>query len=430
MDPFDYDKAPPPARPDRGRTGQGGMQQFSFTVPTSTGGRPQGQGSQGHSRQRAPGQNTARRPASGGQHARPQNRTGAARPPQHAARAPQADDRRAYVRAAQQRTRRPSQPGARRPADYPVCRKKRRRNPLGGAGFFVAAFALILVLAGVITYVLQAPQRAAAASSAAAASAAAQAAEEQKLAETLAVAGDKVGPVYQAQPVLTPFSAGLYALPENGRVDMSYFDDALLIGDSLTTGFEFYSTSLSNAKYAAYVGAGPQTFTEGTVTDENNQTVQPMDVIVQAQPKKVYIMLGTNSIETMKDEGFLKYYGEFLDLLQQKLPQGTIYYIESILPVSAAKMESDENFTVERIQNLNEQLARLAADRGMHYLDLYSTFADGTGAMRAEYGAADGLHLNDTGYGQWREYLVTHTVYSPQNPYLPGSPCYVAPAAQ
>ena len=159
-------------------------------------------------------------------------------------------------------------------------RKKRRRNPLGGAGFFVAAFALILVLAGVITYVLQAPQRAAAASSAAAASAAAQAAEEQKLAETLAVAGDKVGPVYQAQPVLTPFSAGLYALPENGRVDMSYFDDALLIGDSLTTGFEFYSTSLSNAKYAAYVGAGPQTFTEGTVTDENNQTVQPMDCLL------------------------------------------------------------------------------------------------------------------------------------------------------
>ena len=37
--------------------------------------------------------------------------------------------------------------------------------------------------------------------------------------------------------------------------------------------------------------------------------------------------------------------------------------------------------------------------------------------------------LNNEGYNVWREFLVTHTAYSKENPYLPGSPYYTAPAA-
>ena len=39
------------------------------------------------------------------------------------------------------------------------------------------------------------------------------------------------------------------------------------------------------------------------------------------------------------------------------------------------------------------------------------------------------IHLNNEGYNVWREFLVTHTAYSKENPYLPGSPYYTAPAA-
>lgn len=48
-----------------------------------------------------------------------------------------------------------------------------------------------------------------------------------------------------------------------------------------------------------------------------------------------------------------------------------MYYIEAIPPVTQAKA-ADENFTLERIQGVNEKLALLAYQHGMHYLDLYS----------------------------------------------------------
>ena len=69
---------------------------------------------------------------------------------------------------------------------------------------------------------------------------------------------DRLGPVQQTDASYTQPSASLVALPEAGRVDMSYFDDALFIGDSLTRGFQEYSSGIPNAKYAAYLGAGPK----------------------------------------------------------------------------------------------------------------------------------------------------------------------------
>ena len=209
---------------------------------------------------------------------------------------------------------------------------------------------------------------------------------------------------------------------------MSYFDDALFIGDSLTRGFQEYSSGIPNAKYAAYLGAGPKQFMEGLVENISGQQVAAIDEILAAAPKKVYILLGTNSMATLTDEAFLKYYNDFLDFLLPQLPQDTVYYIQGIPPVSVEKMAGDENFSVERIRGLNESLAKIAYDRDLHYLDLFSALADENGALRADI-ASGSIHLNNEGYNVWREFLVTHTAYSKENPYLPGSPYYTAPAA-
>ena len=154
----------------------------------------------------------------------------------------------------------------------------------------------------------------------------------------------------------------------------------------------------------------------------------PLDVLAARQPAKLYILLGTNSMATLTDEAFLKYYNDFLDFLLPQLPQDTVYYIQGIPPVSAEKMAGDENFSVERIRGLNESLAKIAYDRDLHYLDLFSALADENGALRADI-ASGSIHLNNEGYNVWREFLVTHTAYSKENPYLPGSPYYTAPAA-
>ena len=41
--------------------------------------------------------------------------------------------------------------------------------------------------------------------------------------------------------------------------------------------------------------------------------------------------------------------------------------------------------------------------------------------IAADYAQPDGLHFTVSGYEHWVDYLCRHTVYSPDNPWLPGS---------
>ena len=319
-----------------------------------------------------------------------------------------------------------------RPGSAPVRRgqpPRKKKKKVSFAGFVAANFAVILLLAGVITLFIEQPWKTAglpapvSAASGSGSEDGAQSAAQGQQGGTSETQPAGIGPVQQAQGALPAISASTLALAENGRVDMSYFDDVLFIGDSLTQGFQVYTSGISNASYAAYIGAGPRTFIEGTVTNIDGETVKPIDEILAASPKKVYILLGTNAMETLTDEAFLEYYARFLEFLVPQLPEDTVYYIEAIPPVTQAKA-ADENFTLERIRGVNEKLALLAYQHGMHYLDLYGALCGEDGYLKAEYAADDGMHLNNEGYSAWREMLITHTAYSAENPYLPGSPCY------
>lgn len=304
-------------------------------------------------------------------------------------------------------------------------RKKRRKAPGGGLFVSCVVVAILTISAG-ITALIEAPERRAIAESLAAQSAAMEAEKN----EADQAAGEiPYGPLLPDENAsYTQPSANLVALPADGRVDMKYFDDALFIGDSLTRGFQEYQSGIENAKYAAYIGVGPKQFMEGLVENIKGEKVSAMDEIRAAQAKKVYILLGTNSMATLTDEAFLKYYTDFIRYLIEELPKDTVYYLQGIPPVTAEKFESDANFSQERIKNLNESIAKIAYENDLNYLDLYSALADENGNLREDI-ASGSIHLNDRGYNVWREYLVTHTAYSPDNPYLPGSPRYIRPEA-
>ncbi len=235
------------------------------------------------------------------------------------------------------------------------------------------------------------------------------------------------GPVQGDPSSYTMPTAASLALPENGRVDMAYFDDALFIGDSLTQGILTYkAATFENATYAAYIGVGPKELLSGAVVNINGESVVAMDEIRAANASKVYILLGTNSLVSYDDESLLHYYDEFLTLLESELPAGTTYYVQAIPPFSADKAAQSEEYSNERIRNLNEQIALMAYARGWHYLDLYSALADENGDQRADYSAGDGVHLNEAGYTAWREFLITHTAYDKDSPYIAGSPYLIS----
>lgn len=228
-----------------------------------------------------------------------------------------------------------------------------------------------------------------------------------------------VGPIPEspeAMPLVEP-DRRMIALPENGRIDMSYFDTAVFVGDSITQGMQIYRQGIPNAKYCAYKGVSPKAIYDGTAVKRTDGTTEvPMEALVAYQPDNVYILLGTNAMVGMGDEALLAYYDEMLNVMKSTLLPGVNFYVQSITPVL---MGVDPRFDMERINNLNNQLAKMAWEKGMYFLDLNEALAGDDGWLRPDYGASkDGYHLNPSGYSAWVEYLVTHTAYNQRHAHL------------
>ncbi len=219
----------------------------------------------------------------------------------------------------------------------------------------------------------------------------------------------------------------MIALPENGRVDMSYFDTVTFVGDSITQGLELYKTQgIPNAHYCAYKGVGPKQIYDGSAWPRlNGEREVPMDALVASQPDNVYILLGTNAmVGIADDEVLLAYFSEMLDAVKANLDPAVGIYLQSITPV----LPDTPRFDIARIQGLNNALAKMAYEKDIYFVDINETLADSSGYLKEEYGSQrDGYHLTPDGYSAWVEYLVTHTAYHPRNPYLEGSTYYTPP---
>lgn len=208
----------------------------------------------------------------------------------------------------------------------------------------------------------------------------------------------------------------LAALPENGMVELSYFDRVTFIGDSITQGLELYDTGLPNAHYCAYKGVGPNAIVNGTTCKRVDGTEEiPMDALIASAPEAVYILLGTNVLTRDTDyTGFLAYYSAMLDMIRGALPRAAVY-VQSVTPLrpEVSAEENHDGMYRERFQQVNNELAALALEKGCYFLDLWEALADEAGDLREAYAQPDGYHLRPEGYEAWVQYLRTHTAYTP-----------------
>lgn len=240
------------------------------------------------------------------------------------------------------------------------------------------------------------------------------------------------GPVKQDEnSTVIPWNAQTIRLKQRGQVNLEYFGDAAFLGDSITTGFMDYKVNLSGALICAYRGIGPDSIVKRSTQNhaERGQEI-PLNVLAAKKPKKLYVLLGSNSLTIQgNEEGFLAYYGQMLDELKKVIAPGGIIYVQSIPPVRPEVTANKPGLEKNRIQAINEKLAALAVEKGCVYIDLWEVLADEEGNLRAESSAPDGIHLSaGNGYGAWVDYLRKHTVYDAASPWTPGTAFYVEPA--
>ncbi len=215
---------------------------------------------------------------------------------------------------------------------------------------------------------------------------------------------------------LSAADARMIAVPENGRLSTEYFRTALFIGDSLSQGFALYEPTRGVAAVCAYKSTSPNQVLQNYVGQRpDGSKIEMWDDIKLQNPSNIYVLYGTNALISQSDEAFLKYYGDLLDRLRERFPNVPIY-VQSITPTTAAQGVKQPALENGHIRQVNAAIARMAAEKGMYYLNAQEALTDAEGNLRADYtGTVDGIHMNPKGYAEWADYLLTHTVYSSYN---------------
>ena len=234
------------------------------------------------------------------------------------------------------------------------------------------------------------------------------------------------GPAKQSAGAYTvkAYDASVIRQPSCGQVDLNYFSDAAFLGDSLTVGFSDYQINLGGALICGYTGVGPDAIVNRSAVKSPTRGQEvALDVLAAAQPKKLYILLGTNTLTTLgASDRFLAYYGQMLDMLREALGDDCVIYVQSIPPVRPSAAAKKPGLASDVLRGVNEQLAQLAASKGCVYLDLWEALADGEGNLKEMLAAPDGVHLSaGNGYGTWLTYLRNHAKYSANNSWTMGS---------
>lgn len=324
-------------------------------------------------------------------------------------------------------------------------RRRRRKRRMRRALLLVFVAVLICALAWVITWIIKSlggdePQSKPQPGSAAPSSETGTQPEQPGSGEPFnqEAGWNVVGPVQRTldDTILDP-DYRMIALPENGRVDNSYFAGTMLIGDSVSQGFGIYETDAKDLlTLCTYKSCGPNTIlTNGVLesVERDPATGKYLRVPTQddiaakmatKQPEHIYILFGANSLKALTDENFLIYYEKLLDWIQSIARSDAQIYIQSLTPVTAAYEAGDGRYNQMHLYQLNNALAKMAYERGLYFVDLHEALAGDDGYMLPEYAAADGLHMAPEGYRAWLDCLATHTAYSPTIPYLEGSPYY------
>ena len=202
-------------------------------------------------------------------------------------------------------------------------------------------------------------------------------------------------------------SAGEFApVPESEAVDDGYFADAVFIGDSRTQGLRLYS-GLKDTNWLCSVGLTVETAaTEKFSVADGKYTA--LDALGVLKPAKVYIMLGLNELGWKSADIFIEKYAAIIDAALAANPD-CLVYVQSILPVSAAKDAGGTWCNNANVNARNERLKELAEEKGVYYLDVASAFRGEDGCLPAG-DTPDGIHLTPGLCVSWLDYLKTHTV--------------------
>lgn len=135
---------------------------------------------------------------------------------------------------------------------------------------------------------------------------------------------------------------------------------------------------------------------QGISGDTTAGVLRRLSAFSQTRPDRIQVMVGINDLRRgASDAEVLTNLRQIMRQLRANHPQAQII-VQSILPTRLASLPAP------RIHRLNRQIAAIAQQERVSFLDLQLSFADSTGNLRTEL-TTDGLHLSQSGYAVWQQ---------------------------
>ncbi|HEX4413644.1 MAG TPA: GDSL-type esterase/lipase family protein [Lacipirellulaceae bacterium] len=173
------------------------------------------------------------------------------------------------------------------------------------------------------------------------------------------------------------------------------FQNVILVGDSITEGFEvqkyFPGRKILNR------GIGADVIGNDLKPDDKRGVLKRLDESFFNVPATdAFLLIGINDLgDNHTPETMEAGYREILEQVKRQEPRLKVH-VQSLMPTRGNYAKHNAN-----VNDFNERLKKLAQEFGYDYIDLHSPLKDEKGELKEEL-TADGLHINDAGYKIWK----------------------------
>lgn len=178
-----------------------------------------------------------------------------------------------------------------------------------------------------------------------------------------------------------------------------YLQNVVLLGDSITEGFE--TAKYFPGRRILNRGIGADVIGNDMPSDDPRGVLQRLDnSIFDCAATDVFILIGINDLNTGRTvDGMEAGYRELLKQLREREP-GLKIHVQSVLPTRGAHAKQNAP-----VKAFNEKIKKLAEEFKCTWIDLHALMRDADGALRVEF-TNDGLHLTESAYRVWRTEIL------------------------
>ncbi len=193
--------------------------------------------------------------------------------------------------------------------------------------------------------------------------------------------------------------------------DWDYFDDTVMVGDSITYGMASYGYLNFNHVFAKIGLHQGTALTSKCVYTSKTNGYSISDALKIVKPGKIYVTLGINAIYSYKADWFYNNYRALINKIKNASPESAII-IQSIFPVTQNwAINNGKPNCNQYIAYANQKLSELAKEENCLFLHTYEDLTDENGFLKPEF-SGDGIHLSRKGYEAVFNYILTHPVKS------------------